>query len=99
MKFSTLAAAICVLIIVAFVPILSSAQMFTHGIARDWAFFDQYYPAPCYFPPVVNPCQAPCRSGGFQPQTVPCPIKTACPSRKLPCHGFAYGTNPYPIFR
>jgi hypothetical protein len=66
---------------------------------RDAKCVNQAYDPPCHFPPADNPCAVPCRPPGFQPQAVPCAFDTACPSVRLPCHGVAYGRNPYPIFK
>lgn len=76
----------------------SSAKPLAIG-HRDTAGLDRHYPAPCLFPPVANPCAAPCRPPGIQCQSVPCAVKTACPSSRLPCHGVSYGDNPYPLFQ
>lgn len=80
-------------------PVTADARMFTAGMNRDHWFFSQYYPAPCIFPPMPSPCAAPCRPPVLQKQAVPCAVKTACPSKKMPCHGFALSVNPYPLFR
>jgi hypothetical protein len=76
-----------------------SAKMFSFGCHRDAGFLAKSCPAPCIFPPVSNPCAVPCRPPGIQYQSVPCAYKTACPSGKLPCYGYSYGANPYPLFR
>ena len=72
---------------------------FTCGMPRDSACADGFYDAPCMFLPIQSPCAVPCRVQGSQPQAVPYFIKTACPSKKLPCYGFAYVNNPYPLFQ
>ena len=82
--------------------IASAAQAwpkFTFGIHRDYDCMDGHYDAPCMFLPIKSPCAVPCRVQGSQPQAVPYFMKTACPSKKLPCYGFAYANNPYPLFR
>jgi hypothetical protein len=71
----------------------------TFGIQRDWQCFNQFYEAPCFFPPADNPCAVECRPPGIQEQSVPCAFDTACPAGRFPCHGVSYGANPYPIFR
>ncbi len=71
---------------------------FTFGLDRDAACLNQCVNAPCYFPPVLNPCAVPCRPPGIQIQAVPCAFDTACPSVRLPCYGVSYGDNPYPLF-
>ena len=80
-------------------PSVHARGKFSWGWNRDSAWLDRYYPAPCMFPPIPSPCAAPCRWPGIQCQSVPCAFETACPSRKLPCHGVSYGYYPYPIFR
>jgi hypothetical protein len=77
----------------------SSAAKFTWGLERDSACLSQCSPAPCIFPPVLNPCAVPCRPPEIEEQAVPCPFVTACPSVKLPCYGVSYGDFPYPLFR
>ena len=73
--------------------------MFTFGMPRDWWVFNQFYEAPCSFPFALNPCAVCCRPPEWQKQAVPCAFETACPSVGMPCHGFTYGANPYPIFK
>jgi hypothetical protein len=93
------ALALVALLSAAFLPSDSEARGFSRGNNRDVARLDRLYPPPCIFPPIENPCAVPCRPVGLQPQAVPCAFKTACPSNRLPCHGVAYGNNPYPIFQ
>jgi hypothetical protein len=71
----------------------------TWGFPRDSPRFDRWYSPPCVFPAVPNPCAVPCRGPWIQAQAVPCGLDSACPALKLPCHGFAYGARPYPIFK
>jgi hypothetical protein len=92
--FAVIAVCTCVLL-----PAGQAGAMFSFGLPRDDACLDQFYPAPCVFPPVCSACAVPCRIPGIQCQAVPCAIVTACPSKRLPCHGVSYGANPYPIFR
>lgn len=77
----------------------ASAKMFSFGCHRDAGFLAKYRCAPCIFPPVANPCAVPCRPPQIQSQCVPCAYETACPSGKLPCHGYTYGAYPYPLFQ
>jgi hypothetical protein len=78
---------------------IGKCGMPTFGIQRDWQCFNQFYEAPCHFPPADNPCAVECRPPGIQEQSVPCAFDTACPSGRFPCHGVSYGANPYPLFR
>lgn len=80
-------------------PGVVTKPMFTWGCPRDLARFDGYFPAPCAFPRVESPCAIPCRVPGLRHQVVPKPVVTACHSKKMPCHGFIYGANPYPLFQ
>ena len=75
------------------------AAMFSWGCYLDAACLNQFFCPPVEFPLALNPCAVPCRPPGLQPQAVPCAFKTACPSKRLPCHGVSYGAFPYPIFR
>jgi len=99
MKRLILAAILCAFLATAFLCSQSYALFPICGCMRDAMCINQFYPAPCIFPPVENPCAVPCRPPALQPQAVPCAYQTACPSGKLPCHGVAYGRNPYPLFR
>lgn len=74
-------------------------KKFSWGWHRDVAWLDAWFPPQCLFPPLHSPHAVPCRHPGIQKQTVPCAFKTACPSKRSPCHGIAYGLNPYPLFR
>lgn len=99
MKRAALAVSLLTLLSILYIAPESNAARFSFGLPRDSACLDAYYPAPCVFPPVCNPCAVPCRPPCLQPQAVPCAFKTACPSRRLPCHGVSYGKRPYHLFR
>ncbi len=91
---------IILLLLVCSVALFSTtaSAICTFGCYRDAKCINQFYEAPCHFPPADNPCAVPCRPPGFQEQAVLCAFKTACPSVQLPCHGVSYGAFPYPIF-
>jgi hypothetical protein len=72
--------------------------IFTFGCPRDAAVFASKSEAQCHFPPLLNPCAAPCRPPGLQAQAVPCPFRTSCPAIILPDYGISYGQYPYPLF-
>lgn len=99
MKRFVLSAIFCALCITAFLGSQSYALFPTFGCNRDAMCINQFFPPPCIFPPVDNPCAVPCRPPALQPQAVPCAYETACPSLRLPCHGVEFGRNPYPLFR
>lgn len=80
------------------VPATECQSFFTFGCPRDGKMFTCRSEAQCHFPPLLNPCAAPCRPPGLQAQAVPCPFRTACPSLLLPDYGISYGQNPYPLF-
>ncbi|MDQ7784387.1 MAG: hypothetical protein RDU20_15985 [Desulfomonilaceae bacterium] len=92
----------CFTIIIAAAAVISFTTdceaMFSFGLHRDCAFLTALSEAQCQFPPLLNPCQVPCRPPGLQKQAVPCAFQTACPSLTLPAHGVSYGWNPYPLF-
>ncbi len=81
------------------VPAAQALPVFSFGLHRDSACLDGFFDAPCKFLPIESPCAVPCRAPGIQPQSVPKCVKTACPSKGLPCYGMVYGSNPYPLFR
>ncbi len=89
---------ILALVLVVAVAQISDAR-FSFGLHRDSDCLAQCDAAPCYFPPVMNPCAVDCRPTGIEKQAVPCAFDTACPSLRLPCHGVEYSANPYPLFR
>jgi hypothetical protein len=73
----------------------SSAQI----VWRDQACINQFYPAQCEFPPLLNPCAVPCRPPVPQMQAVPTAFDTACPSQRLSIGGMELSAMPYPLFR
>ncbi len=99
MKKLMLSAILVLLAALVAVPAQADNLKFTWGMQRDLSWWDRCFPPPIYFPPVCHPCAVPCRPPGGQIQSVPKPIETACPSRKLPCYGVAYETKPYSLFR
>ncbi|MEW6350300.1 MAG: hypothetical protein AB1646_14630 [Thermodesulfobacteriota bacterium] len=77
----------------------SALAQHSFGLDRDEAPLQQSYRPPCVFPPLPSPCAVGCKEAVPQAQAVPCAIKTACPSKRLPCHGVSYYWNPYDLFR
>lgn len=80
-------------------PDVWAKKKFSWGWHRDVDWLDAFFPAPCVFPAIYSPHAIPCRPPGIQGQAVPCAFQTACPSKRMPCHGISYGLNPYPLFR
>jgi len=99
MKLKLLTIAIVSFYVGIFACANDSQAMFAFGLHRDSACLNQFYEAPCHFPPLPNPCAVPCRPPGLQGQSVPLQFRTACPSTAIAENGFAFGQFPYPIFR
>ncbi len=77
----------------------SAHAQHSFGMDGEAPPLQQRYSPPTVFPPIPSPCAVGCREAAPQAQAVPCAIKTACPAKRLPCHGVSYYWNPYELFR